>query len=75
MRKKLTIVFTLIATPFVLAKLIDVHLPSSEEIYIEHMKERNRENNQAWDKINDKDSSEAEKAEAYDTLMNNGEMA
>ncbi len=75
MRKKLTIALTLIATPFVLAKLIDVHLPSPEEMQMEQNRDRNNESKEAWDILNDKEASEDDKNRAQHTLMDNGEMA
>lgn len=75
MKKKLTIIFTLIATPLVLAKLIDVHLPCKEEMYMEYTKERDRENREAFDTLKDESATEEKKAEAEHTLMDNGAMA
>lgn len=75
MKHKLTIIFTLLAAPLVLAKLIDVHLPSGEELYIEHMREQDRENRRAFDTLKDESASDDQKAEAKNTLVDNGVMA
>jgi len=75
MKKKSTIIFTLLSTTFVFARLVDIHIPSSEELYIELMKERDQENRQAERTLEDRDSSEEDKVRAYNTLLDNGKRA
>lgn len=75
MQKKLTLVLVLIASPFLLSKLIDVHVPSSHEMQMEHSKDKDLQNREAQDILNDKDASQEDRERAFNTLLDNGVMA
>lgn len=75
MKKRILIAIGLLATPFIFSKVLDVHVPTSEEFYLQEMHEKNRENQKAFDTIYDEKSTEEDKSKAYETLLNNGAMA
>lgn len=75
MYQKIVIILSLCATPFVLGKLIDVHLPTRDDFQLEHMREKQRETQKAYETYRDESASEEDRAKAVETLVNNGVMA
>ena len=56
------------------AHTIDIHLPSAGEIKMEEDIRKNKECDEAEDTINDPDSSDEERIDAWNTLIDNGRV-
>lgn len=54
---------------------LDIHFPSSEEKKMEDDRQKDKENEEAHEVIDDPDSSDQDRIDAFNTLIDNGEMA
>lgn len=68
-------VIALAFIPFAEAKLIDIHIPTSEDLRLEEEMRRARELDHLYDVINNQDASAQEKDEAYHELFEKGELS
>lgn len=56
------------------AHVVDLHVPTAHEIAEEERRERQREIDDAWDAFEDEDSTDEEREEAFETLVEEEEI-
>lgn len=56
------------------AHVVDIHIPTASEIAAEQRREEQREKDKAWETYQDEDTTEEERAEAFETLVEKEEI-